>query len=386
MSRVLAYEYDYALPAYFAVSKYCNIRCSYCYLSEDYKDAKDNIDIEAISSVTKFVEKAKAERFALDHVYLHGAEPTTLQPQTIREVVGLLSEITLRPVVNIQTNGVAVNRKFLDRLGNMQKDIAWGYSVDLPPAAHNKNRQKTYNQIITNIKEARDQGYQHRLLVCVNKETMKDLPAVLKEIEFYHQEFPGMTIAFKIIKGDLQISEEQKIEWANFLCDNGIYEYDHSIWGRENICQAHGNNCWWFEFAHDGGVTACNKSYNKEGIFANWVEESMLDVVRKRRTLYQNYEVPAACFGCEFWNICKGGCPVDRSKAYVTEIEDDTGIAVSNYKTTTLDCAIKKQIYARMYTAGLSPFDMEKKMPSFTRQKVYKKWKDDGLNFGFLES
>ena len=171
--KKLDYQYTYAIPAYFAVSKYCNIRCSYCYLPEDFKNKREDIDSEAIASVHKLVDKAANEGFAFDRMYLHGAEPTTLKPETIVELVNQLSTVTLRQHINIQTNGVALNKQYLDRLGDMKDKIAIGYSVDLPPAAHNKNRQKTYRKIIENIKEARDRGYQHRLLCCINKETMK---------------------------------------------------------------------------------------------------------------------------------------------------------------------------------------------------------------------
>lgn len=380
--RKLAYEYDYTVPAYFAVSKYCNIRCSYCYLPEDFKNRKEDIDAEAIQSVTQLVAKAQAERFALDRVYLHGAEPTTLQPQTIVNVARLLQQITLSPLISIQTNGVAVNRKYLDRLGDMTKHIAFGYSVDLPPAAHNKNRQKTYNKIIENIKEARDRGYEHRLLVCVNQDTMADLEAVKKEIEFYHQEFPSMTIAFKIIKGEQQLTEQQKIEWGDFLSDTALYEYDHSIWSKDTICQAHGNDCWWFEFAHDGGVTACNKTYNGSETFANWLEEPMIQIVQKRRTLYQNYLVPHECFGCRYWPICKGGCPVDRSVEHTT-ITQENGVRVTGNRTVTLDCSIKKRIYSRMEATGIDPLHEAKNIPYFTRQKAYKRWRAIGKRHGF---
>ena len=342
------------------------------------------MDDNAITSVKAFVKKAINEQFALDRVYLHGAEATTLQPDTIKILVDELEKITLRPLINIQTNGVAVNKKYLDRLGDMQERIAFGYSVDLPPAAHDKNRQKTYGKIIDNINEARNRGYKHRLLVCVNKDTMEDLDAVRREIDFYHKEFPSMTIAFKIIKGEYQITEEQKIIWADFLADNGLYEYDHSVWSPNSICQAHGNNCWWFEFAHDGGVTACNKSYNEIGKFANWIKEPMIDIVRKRRTLYQNYQVPEKCFGCEYWLICKGGCPVDRYEVHGTRVEDN-GVRITGKQTVTLDCAIKQRIYNRMKASGINPLEQYKKIPSFTRQKAYDKWQQFGIEQGFME-
>ncbi|MBT3836998.1 MAG: radical SAM protein [Thiotrichales bacterium] len=365
--RQLGYEYDYSVPAYFAVSKYCNIDCTYCYLPDDFKNQKVDIDAQALESISRLIDKAKRERFVLESAYLHGAEPTTLSPEALSKAVEMLSEITLMNRISVQTNGVAVNRSYLKRMGEMQDRVAFGYSVDLPPAAHNKNRSKTYNKVIENIGIARDLGYSHRLLVCVNQDTMEDLPAVLSEIEKLHREFPSMTIAFKHIKGDQQISDDQKVEWADFLADNGLHDYDHSIWGK--ICHVDGNNCWWFEFCADGGVTACNKSYNDEGKFANWMEDPMSNIILKRQTLYQNNLVPQECFGCEYWSICKGGCPADRY--------DDNG-------TVTLDCAIKKRIYSRMKSSGINPLSDAKNIPRFTRQIEYRKWKETGKKFGFI--
>ena len=383
-AKVLDYEYDYAVPAYFAITKHCNIRCSYCYLSEEYKNQKEHRDRDSIDGLREFVQKAKKERFALEVAYLHGAEATTLSPEAMVEAIGLLQEITLMRTISVQTNGVALNKSYLDKIGNIQEDVSFGYSVDLPPAAHNKNRQGTYNKVIENIKIARGRGYRHRLLVCINKDTMKDLDAVKKEILYYHKEFPGMTIAFKMITGDLQITEKQEVIWANFLLNNGIQDYDHSIWGPNKICHARGNNCWWFEFAFDGGVTACNKSYNEDGKFADWKTEPMSYIMQKRMALYQNHRVPATCFGCKYWSICKGGCPADR---YVVNdaVTKENGVREIGNRVLSLNCKIRKTVYERMEKNGVNPIVEAYKLPRFTRQLEYKKWVTVGKKLRFLE-
>jgi radical SAM protein with 4Fe4S-binding SPASM domain len=381
--KKLSYEYDYDVPAYFAISKYCNIDCSYCYLPDDHKNQKADVDEQALSAVHAFIDKAVNERFALSSCYLHGAEPTTLSPEAMREAIESLLTVTLNNRISVQTNGVALNKSYLTRLGEMQDKVAFGYSVDLPPAAHNKNRSKTYSKVVENIGIAKDMGYSTRLLVCINQDTMEDLEAVKAEIEMYHKNFPAMTIAFKHIKGDQVLSEEQKVQWADFLADNGWHDYDHSIWG--TICNSQGNNCWWFEFCSDGGVTACNKSYSDAGKFADWHEEPMTQIMDKRRTLYQNHSVPKMCFGCRYWRMCRGGCPVDRSPDW-ENITDDAGLSVSRPTVTTLDCAIKQRIWARMEAGGFDPMKVSSVTPQFIRQKAYNNWKSHGERFGFLEN
>jgi len=384
-TQELDYEYDYAVPAYFAVTKYCNIRCSYCYLPEEYKNRKDSADEQALSGLRKLVDKAKKEKFALEVAYLHGAEATTLSPEAMKEAVSLLQEITVRRIISVQTNGIALNKRYLDEIGDMQNDVSFGYSVDLPPAAHNKNRQKTYNKVIGNIKLARDRGYQHRLLACINKDTMEDLEAVEREIAYYHQEFPGMTIAFKMITGDLQLTEGQSVDWANFMLDRGLQDYAHALWGPHQICHAKGNNCWWFEFSFDGNVTACNKSYNDEGVFANWIDEPMSYILQKRMALYQNHAVPTSCFGCEYWSICQGGCPEDRKEVFDTMVDDKTKVSVTGKRIVALDCKVRKTAYARMKKSGINPIAEAYKIPRFNRQKAFFKWRRMGKEYGFME-
>jgi uncharacterized protein len=379
MKRELDYEYDIEIPSYFAISKYCNIRCTYCYLDESFKDRKSDIDDIAISAVREFVKKAREERFALSKCYLHGAEPTTLSPTALAIVIDELLSITTDQKIGIQTNGIALNKSYLAKLGDYKDKLAIGYSVDLPAFVHDTNRQKTYEKIIDNICTARDRGYSHRLLGCVTKDTVHHLNDVVDQIQFLHNNFPGMAISFKHITGEHAMSEGHKIIWADFLCQHGLYDYDHSV--RSRICHTKGNDCWWFEFSIDGEVTACNKSFNNHGSFANWRTEHLKQIVLKRRTLYQNVDVPSKCFGCEHWSYCHGGCPVDRFRTSVTF--SDNKNQITKVDTISMDCAIKMRVFDNMKAAGLSPRVESNKAPQFIRQKEYKKWVQTKQEFNF---
>lgn len=363
--RELGYEYDLQHHAFLAISKYCNIDCSYCYLPSSNKNQKVDRDGRAVTMLQDLSEKAKRERFALNRSHLHGAEPTTLTPEAFREAVNLTAAITTADLTTVQTNGIALNRSYHERMGDLRDKLAIGFSLDLPRAAHNKNRQGTYDKVVENIAIARDLGYVHRLLVSINRDTMSDLDAVSEAFGMLHSEFPSMSITLKITSGDQALTGEQKGVLADYLFDNDLHDYAMSISG--SVCQAHGNNCCLFEFHVDGGVTACNKSNNDESVFANWREESMNTIFHKRRTLFQNHTISAECFGCRYWEVCQGGCPVDR--------DPET--------SELLDCAIKKRIYRRMELCGLNPITETRQTPRFPRQKAYNSWIDLGRKYGF---
>ena len=142
MSHV-EYEYDKVIPCYFAVSNYCNIRCSYCYVPELHKSQKDELDSVALDRAKKMVQKAKDEKFAFSRVVLHGAEPTTLSPETFGKVIRILSEASIDGQVSVQTNGVGLTKRYLTAMGDLRDTLIIGVTLDLPKQAHDEHRQGT---------------------------------------------------------------------------------------------------------------------------------------------------------------------------------------------------------------------------------------------------
>jgi len=360
------YEYDHVLPAYLAVSRYCNIRCDYCYVPEINKDQQDGVDRKALDMMHMMIKKAKAERFALVHATLHGAEPTTLSPAVLAELVEGFGQITTSSVINMQTNGVGFNKKYHSRMGDLRKKLRVGFTIDFPQVLHDKNRQGTYKKVVENLTHTYDLGYTCRVLIGVTAETVNHLPAFEKELRALLRRCPALRVGIKHIKGsEYEMTTEDKVKWADFLWRTKFYDFDHTIWG--GLCQSKGNNCWWFEFGEDGTVNSCNKTNNPEGKFANWQEEAMSDVINKRKPLFKDIPVSEECENCSYWSYCKGSCPVDR---------DENG--------NTLDCAVRKRLYWHMLMNKQDPKAVSKTAPQFVHIKKYIKWKRYGIKNGYI--
>ena len=380
MSKDLGYEYDIEIPAYVAVSHYCNIRCSYCYVPEANKSNREEIDRTALETAKKLREKAHKERFAFNNVYLHGAEPTTLSPKVFAEVVEILGSICTSDTVGVQSNGVGLNHKYHERMGDLSKKLKIGFTLDLPPSAHDLNRQMTYKRVLKNLEIARDLGYGYRVLCGITSETVQNLKETKAAIEYLHEHHPSMAIAFKPISGDNRMGPKQRKRWGDFLANHGWYDYDHSVWG--NLCQTNGNGCFWLEFCANGDVTSCNKEFDHSKSFANWHDEGIQTIVNRRRTLFQNYKIGVKCFGCKYWSVCKGGCPVDRYEV-PENVVDENGVRISRVDTKTLDCETRIQIFKRLEASDIDPLKAIKKLPTYHRQNQYKRWVAVGKRLGF---
>lgn len=364
----LDYEYTREIPNYFAVSKYCNIRCDYCYVPELHKNQQEGVDQRALTMTDEMVKKARAEKFALKYTCLHGAEPTTLSPPVLKEVVDKLATITVSPLIGMQTNGVALNKHFYRKMGEMQDKLYIGFTLDLPKVLHDKNRQRTYNKVRENMRVTRDLGYSYKLLVGVTREVLDHLPAFERELREILKEHPILRVALKHIKGPTyDMNEEEQMRWADFLWRTGFYDFDHTVWGK--ICHTQGNDCHWFEFCDDGAVTACNKNYNDHSSFANWLTEPMDEVLNKRRMLFKDREVSTQCNTCMYWKICKGGCPVDRG--------------VNN---EAHDCTVRRRLFWHMIRNDKLPAAEIRELPRQTHRKTFVKWVKEGVQAGFIPS
>ncbi|MBI2067110.1 MAG: SPASM domain-containing protein [Deltaproteobacteria bacterium] len=98
-----------------------------------------------------------------------------------------------------------------------------------------------------------------------------------------------------------------------------------------------GNECEFYEFDIDGNCYSCNKNYLETGVFANWFEEPFETVVSKRQSLYGSRPVDPECQSCPYLSICHSGCPLTREEG------------------KSVDCRIKKEIYARFAEEGIDP-------------------------------
>ncbi|MBI2083578.1 MAG: SPASM domain-containing protein [Deltaproteobacteria bacterium] len=101
----------------------------------------------------------------------------------------------------------------------------------------------------------------------------------------------------------------------------------------------------------DGNCYSCNKNYLETGVFTNWFEEFFETIVIKRHRLYGPRPVDPECQTCLYQPICHSGCPLTREEG------------------KSVDCRIKKEIYAHLTEGGIDPglfFKIRKRSTSKT--------------------
>lgn len=345
--RELDYDFNYTVPNFFALTEYCNLQCQYCHVPDFSKEQSQQIDERALLMVEQMVKKAHEEKFALRQTALHGAEPTTLTPDTLQKVVMKLRSITTTPRLSMQTNGLHLTESYFDQMGNLTKKLNIGFSIDLPRFLHNKNRQGTFDKVYKNLATAVERGYTCHVLLGISAEVLSMLPQFKQELLAFINHFPSIRVMFNRIKGEpFEMTKAQRKQWADFLWENHLHDFDRSIWG--NLCHTQGNDCQWFEFALNGDTTSCNRQYGRDTAFANWQQEPMADIVQKRRTLFTDHRVSSSCKICEHWDYCKGGCPLDRDK-----------------HSEVVGCKVRQTLYAHFKNDGIDPRVVNQKTPQF---------------------
>lgn len=317
------------INCFFAVSKACNLHCSYCYLSNE---KSNHADAEVLNGCRRLLKKAEDEEFRFFRFVLHGAEALTLTPETIRELVEMVSAHSGRHV-KLHTNATLLTAPYLDRLGELQKKLRIGASVDGPAVIHNQNRGKTYDLIWENLLRARDRGYTIGILAVVSTITMSHLEKFGDWLKMIEQ--LGINVRLKQASGPLGLTPEAQIRYGNWLYESGHMKISHSF--NPMLCTRFGNACPAVEFDPWGLVYSCNKSFKENGHFANWHQEGFNEILGNRKLLFQKEEIASECLTCRYRSVCHSGCPLDRNEGFA------------------LDCKVKQVVLDRVF-AGKSVY------------------------------
>ncbi len=316
---------------YFAISRVCNLRCTYCYVPEYNKARQPNYDDRAIQAAERFADKVRREGLPIGHISLHGAEPTILSPEAFGKVVATFSELSGQ-MVRMQSNGTRLTADYLGRLlrviGTPDR-LFVGISMDGSANIHNPNRNKTWDVIMQNIREMKARGFRMGILAVITSLTLKHL----REFEDWVGEMRRMTdgVTFKLGEHGIGLTEDEKDIFARWLCESGTVRNLQGF--MPELCIQDGNDCWFFEFDIDGNCYSCNKHFDNKGVFASWFHESFEVILQKRKRLYGATPVSPECHDCALWTMCRSGCPLSR--------EDGRSV----------DCRVKKVVHENLRLA-----------------------------------
>lgn len=340
---------------YWGVSSFCNLRCSYCYVPEYNKANADGLNKMAIERTDKLIDKIENSDYSLTTVTLHGAEPYILSPETIATIVPKLHDVIDHPLIGSQTNGTLLTEKYHDRMGDLTKQLKIGFTLD-PKTLHDSQRENTYDLVKENMLIAVKRGYKCNALTTIGEGITDRLHEVQEIVDFCVEN--KIFLVMKYIHtndGSYMMREDEKDKWVDWLYETGNYQYIQNY--SPSFCINGGCYGGFYEFGVNGDVTACNKTNTKEGVFGNWITDDLNDIWEDRQKLFDDTVISNDCFNCDFYDLCHGGCPVDR---------DTNGHAV--------DCHIKRKLFYTMFHRGENIMDnWIKSSVLYRREKLYGK-------------
>ena len=312
------------LNIYFATHKSCNLDCSYCYVPKYNKNNRREDDQKILTALDRFFDTVENENRKIGIFCLHGSEPSLVSPETLGKIINRVNrhwaenDVTGKTVA-IQSNGLRFTSEYLDtvetEIGDLKK-IRLGFSIDFPKSAHDKYRNNSFDKVYANYDAARKRGMKVSILSVVTRETMNCLDefadGISRELERYRKAGNPYKVKIKLATGEMALTDDETDRFGQFLIKKNLAGLMQIL--TPGYCLQSGNECLWYEFDIDGKVYACNKTYNKAGIFADWHKESFDEIEKKRATLFADTIEHPDCGKCEYEFFCNSGCPTDRIK------------------------------------------------------------------------
>jgi radical SAM protein with 4Fe4S-binding SPASM domain len=307
---------------YFAPFKTCNLNCQYCYVPKTYKNIAKPDHETILNRLQKLINKIENEGFQIGAFCLHGSEPALMSPETLVEVSSTLKKHWKKlncknRAIAIQSNGTRFTTEYLTALKNnlsRLSDIKLGFSIDPPKVIHDQFRDNSYDLVSQNYLIAMEMGFPVSVLSVVSDSVLDHLAGfkswMKEQLDRKEQTGNPYKIKIKLASPPQMFSLKHIPALTDFLIENELQSLLQIL--TPGYCLQAGNECEWYEFDIDGNCYSCNKNFNQKGIFANWLQEPIFEIVNKRKQLFINDPVHAECSQCEYEMICNSGCPSDR--------------------------------------------------------------------------
>ncbi|MBT4289012.1 MAG: radical SAM protein [Deltaproteobacteria bacterium] len=310
---------------YFAPFKSCNLNCKYCYVPKLYKNVAKPDSKTILNRLELLISKIETDGFQIGAFCLHGSEPALMAPDTLVKISTCLKSHWTRlrcsnRSIAIQSNGTRFTYKYLGELKNRLSrlsDVKLGFSIDPPKVIHDQFRDNSFNLVEQNYLHALDIGFPVSVLSVVTDTVMEHLEGfkgwMKEQLDRKAQTGNPYKVKIKLASAPKMFSLAHIPAFTDFLIENNLQSLLQIL--TPGYCLQAGNECEWYEFDIDGNCYSCNKNFNQESVFANWMQEPIVEIVAKRKQLFVDDPMHAECCLCEYEMICNSGCPLDRIKS-----------------------------------------------------------------------
>lgn len=320
-------------------TRLCNLRCSYCYQWRDGPNQIMSFEVmaRAIRDVLRCPDVSRAE------FVWHGGEPTLLSIDLYRKALWLQQRFrreNQRIDNSMQTNAVRMTDQWVEFWRTHRFSI--GVSLDGPPEINDARRvdvagRPTSERIARSLKRLRRAGIDHGVLMVVDHDTVAIGPqrlldylvqADVRQIDLLNV-LPGNTGTGKASSG-AYIAMPQYVEflrgmfeawWPRHASTIAIRELSglvQQLSGGPAVTCVFAGNCFGGFLTVDpsGAVSACDKYDGDENYRFGDLGQQSLSAIGKSARLEEvraeNTKAVDRMRGCQWFDICHGGCPHDR--------------------------------------------------------------------------
>ena len=318
-------------------SSLCNLRCKYCFYA-DISDmrAVPNCGVIRPEAAAEMIDSIFSDLEDGDHLTLafQGGEPTLAGLECLKHFVDCVSAQTKRVQVGyaLQTNGILLDDAWCRFL--KENEFLVGLSLDGPAEFHNINRvtpdgQGTFPAVLEAKCRLEQYGIEHNIL-CVLTEELARHPRqvwdfLLKHRIRYVQFIPCLDGLAQAGSGQALTPRRFHSFYAELYrlwhgaLEQGtrisVKQFDDIVnlflYGCPTACGITGRCSMQFVTEADGSVYPCDFYVLDEYKLGNLRTDPLSKLFEKyRRSGFASTreELPAACAGCRYRKVCRGGC------------------------------------------------------------------------------
>jgi len=372
-AAVPARAFERAIHLLYVPTLCCNLSCSYCYLGKQTSEAALKRDAErAVHTLRHTLDALRDAGVLAFNVSLHGGEVTTLPPEVLDALFGMirahyrehfdaLSALGHRKSApHIKTNLF----RFAPLIELFERHkVSISASIDLPLALHERHRTTRGGtgwlpRTLENIRLLARYPHAKKISATLSSEHLQDMQALVDDIWFIHRELGfdmnqfNLMFAFgselnRAAKGEAVLTpatpaQQQQLYDTLHAAFTGTELEDglRRHWFDEftpGYC-TNAANCGerFYLLQSDGAVYSCVRGQGiPEFCYGNVFEQPILDILdngaRKIRAVHQAHGFDSGCQGCGHLTTCHTGCPVVKHQ---------------NQSGRSYTCGLQKRIYA----------------------------------------
>lgn len=346
------------------VANECNLRCSYCYDSQNHKNSLKQLKKNATDSFVKNKEQLIKDIRLLtknaEHsvIIFHGGEPLLVNPAVLSEFCEEIGDFRF----HIQTNATMIDHETIELFKRYHFHI--GISLDGANEIQNRERiflngKSSFEAVMKKIHLLRDENIKFGVVMSINKNhigTEKDLYDFLAREKLQCNIRPVFAkddsetakimsaeeyIQFWCNLFDIWLEDEEKRvnswqiqEFVQEICKVKIPDY------REKGCEC-SPNCFknFISLDIEGNLYPCNRLYCVSQFYYGNIRLENLEIINERIEELGKKRIKAIekkCGGCGLYTYCYGGCPAE---AYSIR---------GNLDEVSPFCVIRQGIYAHV--------------------------------------